>query len=235
MLFIMIPTWLVIITIMIVVNAGDLINNDGTTANRFVWTNELLLLLAIVVMAMGAGAFTLYRILSKLKTMFESFELQISDNLIARERLNTPTISIYLKDVQEVVKCKNGSFLVRGANANDLIIIPKQIDDYDQLETALAQIKPITAKSKKAVMQKIQALLVLVAVGLMICVNTVNNKIIVAIAATGFTAIMIWNLVQTQKSKNIDYRTKRSRWIALLAVAAIIYLAVQKLTSPEIP
>lgn len=167
--------------------------------------------------------------------MFESFELQISDNLIARERLNTPTISIYLKDVQEVVKCKNGSFLVRGANANDLIIIPKQIDDYDQLETALAQIKPITAKSKKAVMQKIQALLVLVGVGLMICVNTANNKIIVAIAATGFTAIMIWNLVQTQKSKNIDYRTKRNRWVALLAVAAVIYLAVQKLTGPEMP
>jgi len=238
MLIIMIPTFLVIITIITVtniMNTGNVRNNAGTVTYHFAWTNELLLPLAIVVLSMAVPFFAVYRIFSRLKMMYESYELQISNNLIAREQLNTPTISIYLTDVQEIVKRKNGSFLVRGTKAIDLIMIPKQIENRDQLETALEQIKPITTKSKNAVRQYIQALLGLAAVGLMICVNTVNNKGIVTLAGTAFTAIMIWNLIQTQKSKNVDYRSKRLKWISLIAVIAVIYIVILKLTSPEMP
>jgi hypothetical protein len=61
-------------------------------------------------------------------------------------------------------------------------------------------------------------------------VNTVSNKLIVAIAGSLFIGITIYNFIQTQKSKNVDYRTKRTRWISLLASLFVLYVMFSKLT-----
>src|SRR5262245_17658783 len=79
------------------------------------------------VVILGAASFGMYRSLGRVKKMFASYELLITDNLISREVTNTPTISIYLNEVQEIIRYRNGSYMIKGAKANDLIIVPKQI------------------------------------------------------------------------------------------------------------
>jgi hypothetical protein len=201
------------------------LNQYYTADTSLDWT----LFLTPFLVLSGIVAFSFYSSLRRLKAMFESYELQISDNLIAREQLNTPAISIYLSEVQEIIKRKNKSFLVRGKTTRDLIWIPAQIENYEQLEAALEQIKPVTNKGKTTSWIKIQALLSLVSIGLMICVYSVENKIIVGVAGTLFAGIYIYSFIQTQKSKNVDYRTKRFRWIILLVVASVLGTAVMKL------
>jgi hypothetical protein len=132
--------------------------------------------------------------------------------------------------VQEIVKHKNGSFTIRGKESQNLIIVPAQIDNYEQLEISLQQIHPITTKAKGAYKQKIQALLSIVAVGSMICVYTVMNKVLVGIAGTLFAVLSIWGLITIQRSKNIDRKSKNMMWISLIVILSVIGVTIMKLS-----
>jgi hypothetical protein len=234
LLIIMLPLLLIYAIVLPVAIAGTGFFTDIANS-QFVWSTEMIIPLVIIVFFYGLTIFSMTRFYSRTKRMYESYELQISDNLIGREQANTPAISIYFKDVEEIVKRKNGTFMVRGATATDLIFIPKYIENYEQLETALGQIKPIAAKSKKTPPYLIQFILSLAMVGLMVCINTVNNKVIVAIAGLSLTALVIYNFIQTRKSKNVDYRTKRFRWMSFIVLLLFLYIVFQKLTAPEMP
>jgi hypothetical protein len=196
------------------------------TSSPYDWLSWAIPVIIIVTVA----GFSTVRTLRRVKKMYESYELTISENLIAREQVNTPTISIYLGEVEEIIKRRNKGFMVRGKTERDIILIPAQIENYDQLETALNEIKPITRKGKTTTLLRVRGLLGLLAIVLMICVYTVENKIIVGVAGILFTGIYIYSFILTQKSKNIDYRTKRKRWVILLMVLIILGFTILKLT-----
>src|SRR5690349_17615300 len=170
--------------------------------------------------------FSLFRGVKKQKALLESYELTISDNLIVREQLNTQDIVIYINEVQEIVKHKNGSFCIRGKKAQNLIIVPAQIDNYEQLEIVLQKICPITTKAQGAFKQKIQVLLSFVAIGSMICVFVATNKILVGTAGSVFAILSIWGLVMIQRSKNVDRKTKNMMWISVLVILSAIGTAM---------
>lgn len=175
-------------------------------------------------------AFGIYRGVNRQKALFNSYTLTITNNLISREQVNTPTISIYFNDIKEISKHKKGSFTIKGKDTTDIIVIPLQIDNYSQLETTLQDIRPIVAKDNVSFLEKYQSLTAIIAVGLMLCVYTVNNKIIVALAGTTFAAIMIWSFVKIRSSKNIDRRTKKIAWWSLIVLASVIAVMIFKLT-----
>jgi hypothetical protein len=227
-----IPSYLLMVTIVLTItfsidyDRNDQIKPDTyNTSTPYDW---LTLALPILVVA-SAACFGFYRALRRIKKAFESYELTISENLIAREQANTPTISIYLGEVEEIIKRRNKILMVRGKTVRDMILIPAQIENYEQLETALNEIKPITTKGKTTSWMQLQRLLGLVAVALMICVYTVDNKIIVGVAGALFTAFFIYSFIQIQKSKNVDYRTKRRRWFTLIVVLSVLGLTIMNL------
>ncbi|HUP11969.1 MAG TPA: hypothetical protein VM187_07155 [Niastella sp.] len=215
----------------VVSTAGTAGNNDNIKPVSYYGDTSTDLIISVIpiVVFIAVITFSFIRTLKRVKKIFESYELTISDNLIAREQLNTPTISIYLTEVQEIIKRKNKAFIIRGKTARDMILVPAQIENYEQLEIALEQIKPVTNKGKTISWMKAQALLALAGLGLMVCVYTFENKIIVGVSAVLFAGIYVYSFIQTQKSKNVDYRTKRFRWVILLVVASIVGTAVMKL------
>ena len=215
-----IPTYLITVATVITI----------ITVNSKQQDNEVNILpIFIPLMTAGIG-FGIYRGLNRQKALFESYTLTITNNLITREQFNTPTISIYFNDIKEIVKHKNGSFTIKGKEAVDLIGIPVQIDDSSQLETALQQIHPIVVKDKVSFMEKYQSLTGLVTAGLMICVYTVNNKIIVALTGSALVTLLVWSFFKIRSSKNIDSKTKRTFWIITLVLASIIMVMFYKLT-----
>jgi len=189
--------------------------------------NVLPIVIPIAALTLGFG---LYRGVNRQKGLFESYTLTITNNLITREQLNTPTISIYFNDIKEIAKYKNGSFTIKGKETVDLIGIPAQIDNPAQLETALQQIQPIVVKDKVSFMEKYQSLTGLVTLGLMLCVYTVSNKIIVALTGAALVALMVWSFIKIRSSKNVDSKTKRSVWWVLLILASVIAVMIFKLT-----
>src|SRR5689334_14981655 len=61
-------------------------------------STDLLVTMIPTVVFIAVITFSFIRALKRAKKMYESYELTISDNLIAREQINTPTISIYLTE-----------------------------------------------------------------------------------------------------------------------------------------
>ncbi len=214
------PIMLIAVTVGIVISS---INAKDKAAD----VNVLPFLIPFIAVAVGFG---LYRGVNRQKTLFDSYTLTITNNLITREQFNTPTISIYFNDIKEIAKHKDGSFTIKGKDATDLIGVPPQIDNYSQLETTLQNIQPITAKDSVSFLQKYQSLTGLLTVGLMLCVYTVNNKIVVALTGTTLVALMIWSFIKIRSSKNIDSKTKRSVWWVLLVLASVIAVMISKLT-----
>lgn len=232
MLFRGIPIMLIaagIIYLVAVQSTGDNINDIKGAYNSDSYIDWLPYLIPLVSILIFAG-FGFYRGLDKIKKMYNSYELLITDNLISREVVNTPTVSIPLNEVQEIIKHKNGSYVIKGSKANDLFLVPKYIEAPEQLELLLNQIKPIAPKGKAIMQLKLLALISFINFGLMMCVLYFQNKIIVAVTGTLFVVLFIWNLIRIQKSKNIDYRTKKTRWISLVAVLIVIYFMITKLT-----
>lgn len=192
--------------------------------------NVLPIIIPVIAAALGFG---IYRGVNRQKALFESYKLTITNNLITREQLNTPTISIYFNDIKEITKHKNGGVTIKGKETVDLIGIPEQIDDYLLLETALQQMHPIVVKDKVSFMEKYQSLTGLVTVGLMLCVYTVNNKIIVVLTGSTLVVLMVWSFIKIRSSKNVDSKTKRSVWCILLILASVIAVMIFKLTGLE--
>lgn len=220
---------MLVISIPLVVISGAVgitISNINSKQNE----NDVNVLPVVIPIAVLALGFGLYRGVNRQKALIESYTLTISNNHITREQLNTPTISIYFNDIKEIAKHKNGSFTIKGKETVDLIGIPIQIGDYSQLETALQQIQPIVVKGKGSFLGKYQSLTGLMTAGLMLCVYTVNNKIIVGLTGTVLVALMVWSSIKILSSKNVDYKMKRSFWWVLLVLASVIAVMIFKLT-----
>lgn len=191
--------------------------NDATGPNIYPILIPLVALLLI---------FGIYRGIKRQKILYDTYRLTLEGNFIKREQINTPTVTLYLNDVQYIKKQRSGGFILSGKNANDKIMIPAQIEKYGELETALNQIKTIDIETHKPLLQKYQGLFSLFVVGLMVCVFTVANKLIVAVSGVIVVAVLIWGFVEIRKSKNIDLKTKRASWyiiLVLISIAAIIY------------
>lgn len=189
--------------------------------------NVLPFVIPFAALALGFG---IYRGTSRQKALVDSYTLTITNTLITREQLNTPTVTIYFNDIKEIAKHKNGSFTIRGKGASDLVAIPVQIDNYSHLETSLQNIHPIVTKDKPSFLEKYQSLTGLLTVGLMLCVYTVNNKIVVAVTGIALVALMIWSFIKIRSSTNIDSKTKRGVWWVLLVLASVIAVMILKLT-----
>ena len=215
-----IPIMLIAVTVGILISS---INSKGEATD----VNVLPFIIPLMLAAVGFG---LYRGTNRQKSLFESYVLTITNNLITREQFNMPTVSIYFNEVKEIVKNKNGSFTIRGKDPADMIAIPSQVDNYTQLETTLQNIKPIEAKGKVSVLERYQGLTGLFVLALMFCVYTVNNKIIVALTGTTLVVLMIWSFIKIRANKNIDSKTKRSLWWVLVVLASVILVMIFKLT-----
>jgi NhaP-type Na+/H+ or K+/H+ antiporter len=184
----------------------------------------------IIPFAFLAVGFGIYRGVNRQKSLLDSYTLNSTNNLIIREQLNTPTISIYFSDIREIAKLKNGSFLIKGKDPSDIIVVPAQIDNYAQLESLLNDIHQVTNKAAVSFKEKYQVLIGLLAPGLMFVVYTVSNKVVVGLAGTALLGLMTWSFIKIRQNKNLDSKTKRISWWILLVLASVITAMITKLT-----
>ncbi|MCG2614324.1 hypothetical protein LZZ85_08520 [Terrimonas sp. NA20] len=219
-----------IIPLMSVVMIGAVIVSISNSKEKIAGSGITTFLIMIVFIALAFGA-GIYSAIRKQKALLESYTLTITNNLITREQLNTPTISIYFNDINSIIKTKKGAFLIKGRNSGDLIFIPPQIDNVSTLEALLSQIRPFSEKSSTSLLEKYQGLVLLLTIGLMLCVYGVNNKIVVVVAGTGLVALMTWSFIKTITSKNINSKTKRSMWWILVVLASVIAVMAMKLSA----
>jgi hypothetical protein len=189
--------------------------------------NVLPFVVPFVALATGYGV---YRGINRQRATLESYTLTITNNLLTREQLNTPAISLYFRDVTQIVKQKDGGFIIKGKEASDWVFIPAKIDDYARLELSLQAIRSIDTINRESLLEKYRALAGLLPLGLMACVFMVQDKIIVALSGTALIGVMVWSFLEAWKSKNVDNKTKKSLWWTFVIIASVLSVMFYKLT-----
>lgn len=183
----------------------------------------LLLTIPVIGIAMGVGIFIGMK---RQRKAFESYTLTISNQEIIREQLNTPTISISFADVKSIDRNSKGFSVRSTSSAQDIIWIPVQVDNNEQLGEILSEIQPIGNAVEKTFVEKYSSLLVILSSGLFIGTFISNNKFVVSVCG-GLTLLLLgYSFYELQTNKNIDSKTKNMSWIilfVLISIAANIY------------
>jgi hypothetical protein len=215
--------WRGVILLIVAVTVGILsvvisFKNTGTEIDL----SLLPIMIPIIACAVGVG---IYRGLNRQKILFESYLLTFSDNQVTREQFNTTTLSLHAFEIKEIVKDKRGNFWIK---ANDIIIVPAQVEKYEELTALLNKIVPVTTTVSIAF--KYRNVVAVIALGLMFCLYSMTNKIIVGISGALLTGIFVWSIYQRWKYRNsIDKKTQRSFFVYILLLFVIIATTVLKL------
>ncbi len=177
-------------------------------------------------------SFIFYRILRRQRRILLSYTVTITDSGITREQDKTPTISISFMEIKEIIKTRKGVFVVKGLYRTDLIAIPKWLNETGELERELQALAPITTDKKDPLMIRYRSLLMLLAVGLYVCLYSVQNKVVIGASALVLSGLLGWSFYEIQTSKNVTTYAKRGSWVYLLIIASILYMTYIKLTLP---
>lgn len=216
MLFVFIPLMLIIL----VVNWRGFIDigRGEINASSFV----------PVVLIVGAFTFSIVRSLNRQRKIFKSYLLIIGDDVIEREQAMTPTIFLKKNEIKEIVKCKNGSIVIKAQKRQDSIIVSKYITNREALESDLQAIMEVKVQSGKGILEKMLLLIVPILLGLMATIVISTNKYLVLASAVGVMAILGWSLYEIQTNKNIDEKTKRNSWLIIIVILAMIAIVYSK-------
>ncbi len=94
------------------------------------------------------AGFGIFRGLKRQKMLFESYQLIFSESDVTREQANTPTVNIQFINIKSITKDAKGGYIVKGKTTAETIFIPAQIENYENLEILLNQIKPFSESNE---------------------------------------------------------------------------------------
>lgn len=129
------------------------------------------------------------------------------------------------------MKDKKGGYAIKGKTAVETILIPAQINNYENLETLCNQIKPIEEFQQPKFDEKYRIPFVLLTLCCMAAVYISDNKILVGVSGTILSVLLIKSFIQIRKNKNIDNKTKRSSYYRLLVLGSVVIVTIMKITS----
>ncbi len=184
-----------------------------------------ILSIAIPVSILGvtmASGFGLRRGIKRQKALYETYRLTVDENAVTREQQNTQTIRLLKSDITLITKNTNGSFTIKGKNPRDVIGIAPQIDNYEELEILLRQMRPFGGPVHQPLLERYGRFS---GVGTLILFGAVilsNNKTIVTLAGLVSIGLLVWSVIEVQKNKNIDAKTKRGMYLVIFPVFGII-------------
>jgi hypothetical protein len=172
-----------------------------------------------------------YMTIVRQKKMYESYRLHISESMISREQLNTPTVGISPIEVSEIVLNHDKSFTIKSNSTRNTIIVPAQIDNYAEVKRLLGEIVPVTTITKKSFLEKYQFLFIIASLAMMVTVYISFNKILVAICGTGVIALLVYSFLASLRNNNLDNRARLARWFIWIVVASVAFTMYIKLTN----
>jgi cytochrome bd-type quinol oxidase subunit 2 len=205
----------VVIIVMTIFCGPGLFSDDPITRESMLIVIPILLVIFLVTTSFS---------IKTQKNQFLSFVLTIEKDVITRERLPFPTMTIDAKDILKIERGKDGSLLITSSNGNQKIAVPSQVENYDQMIALLSQFKPITEIKKN---YPVYTLLSTVAtLGLLAVDFLIKDRIINLISYSLTIILMTVSLVIIQRSSLVDPKIKRMSWVMLVPLLSFISILV---------
>jgi heme O synthase-like polyprenyltransferase len=164
--------------------------------------------------------------------VYETYTVTLTENLLSRESDKLPTIAIYRREIKQISLTRSGGLVVKGNDPRAVIGIPREIEDYEELRDALAQIMPFKPLRNEALLKVSGFLVGIAVIGLFICVLAVHNRIIVTVCGALYSGVLIWSFIAIRRNRNIDHKGKRAAWAVLYLVALAVAMVIAKWMIP---
>ncbi len=202
-------------------------NSTDTQNSIYAIVLPIIFLLAII-------PFSLNRGIEKQIKLLKTYKLIVEPEGIRREQDHTQTVFIKNTDISEIAKNANGGFVVKGRTKYEIITVPGQINNYQQLEQLLAQLRPIMEHVKVPVIQKYGSILSIITIGLMVAVYVSETKMVVGICGAVSLLFLIYSFIEIRKNKQLDKKTRLTSWYVLLIILSISIAMYVKLTASSL-
>ena len=223
--------WLIMSTAMMVIITTIIVATNVYSANP----GDVNVLPYVVPFLAVIFSFNIYRSFKKQKKFLQSYCVTISEDGVTREQMNTPPLSISSLEIREIIKTKKGSFIIKGVGRTDMIYIPHWIETPATVEEHLQKLAPVAENKKDARNRKLRVALAFLAIGLVICLYTISNKIVTLICGPLLIGFLVWVFYEVQTSKSVPTNAKRRNWTLLIPIVAIAYLIYLRLKGLPMP
>lgn len=175
--------------------------------------------------------FASWHTIRRQKRMFESYRLTITEDAVIREQVNTPSITIPRSKVKEIFRTASGVICIVGDSQLNVIGVPAQIENREELERMLSEIRPVLSKSPwtpKLVLQLagMSAIIVGCPIGLVS-----DDRLIITISGIVLCAFLVFGFILIHRSNNFNNRMKRLSYMTLIPVLAILSYVVAEWVS----
>ncbi len=118
----------------------------GIKSKGFTTNIDTLLIVAPIVV--GIFSLIVFFAMKRVEKQFESFRLIMNNNEITREQLYIKKTIISINEIKSIFTNEREGITIKGESnlPQEMIIIPKQIEDFEKLKEILSEISPIKNK-----------------------------------------------------------------------------------------
>jgi len=167
--------------------------------------------------------------LKKRRKLYDSFTVEITEDTVTRTQADTADLSLNRLEISSISKDPTGIITIRGMEQHDVIQIPATMERSEELQAILSRIMPFTESNERSLLERFGWITGIITILLMVTVRFANNKIVVVLSAAGLIALLVWSFLRAYRNKNVPDRYKRSSWIILLLIGAVIAAVLMKL------
>nr|WP_294793704.1 hypothetical protein [uncultured Mucilaginibacter sp.] len=171
-------------------------------------------------------AFSIFRNLKLQRDIYQSYKFTIDTDCLLREQSNLAPVKIDHNDIAEIIEDNSGSLIIKGAQAQQIIVISPFIENPDQLKSSLRSVHPISELKAQNIIQKYPMIMPLLMVVSMLTAYFCPNKIIAAIGGIISLLMMMWSFYKIRTAPVMDNKTKRLSWwlvIIFISMIATVY------------
>jgi hypothetical protein len=167
----------------------------------------------------------------KFKKRFEGTILTVTDTEISLAQPQLPIFTMNFDDIKEIKKVKTGSFIISAFNTENIMIIPSQMMNYEELETTLESIKPISVQdidTKDSLWVRYSYTIhLLCTLALITAFFLVTNKLLVGLLGAILITYLTLTYIKLRKSTMVSASFKR---MSLKLVFVIFLTVILKMT-----
>lgn len=182
----------------------------------------------VIVCLIVAFSFAIFRLLNRMRIMYDSYLLTVTENTITRELAGSPPMTIHFFEIREISKSPQGYIIIRGREPTSIIFIPPGLERFEELEAMLRRTEPFQSHQQLSFFQRNPLILPIATMALMSIVFISFNKWLVGICGALLLIVLAVAFFSIQNYKYVNPRARRiSWWYLLLALVVIFNMATK--------
>jgi len=160
------------------------------------------------------------RLRRNLNKGWDSYLLEIGPDYLLRTQADTPDLRLPFSEIRAIEHYPGRFLRVHGTTRQRVLGIPKDIEQFPEIFSTLAAIRPITETRSDRSLKSFLLILVTMAAFMGMAWST-SPRIVIPLAVF-VIGVVLWTIVMFQRSPNASHRAKRQSWFYLILVGVCI-------------